>query len=158
MPWCNLFSVESKFSIEVYKSYYKPLVYLGISQLIISLLLLHFTYAYQLALGHAVITTLVLGVLYSAQNSRRAVVLDEKSFAFQFEVTGQGLCVFDGKNAYQLQAKSRLSFLGCWLCFVAASPVNSNDVPKQKQLFIFRDSLSERDFSRLSAVLQNIDR
>lgn len=156
MPWCNLFSIASKFNIKVYKSYYKPLIYLGVSQLITSLLLLHFTYAYQLALTHSVITTLLLGVWYSVQKSRRVTLFDEKSLAYQFEVTSQGLCTFDGKHDYQLQASSRLSFLGCWLYFVAA-PVSSNDVPKHKQLFIFKDSLSDQDFSRLSAVLEHID-
>lgn len=157
MPWCSLFSIASKFNIEVYKSYYKILVFLGLSQLIVSLFLLYFTYAYQLALLHAVITVLLITALYSRQYSKRTALFDDKSFVFQFDITNQGLCTFDGQDDYQLQANSRLSFLGCWLFFVAASSDISNDAPKHKRLFIFRDSLTEQDFSRLSAVLERVN-
>ncbi|MDP7592528.1 MAG: hypothetical protein QF552_07485 [Litorilituus sp.] len=156
-PWCNLFSIASKFNVKVYKSYYKPLIYIAISQLIVSLLLLYFSYAYQLALVHAVITTLLLGILYSAQKHNRPVLVKDKSLLYHFEITNQGVCTFDGNKHYQLQGSSRLSFFGCWLFFLRSSPIKSLNVCQHKHLFIFKDSLTEQDFSRLSAVLAYIN-
>ncbi len=149
-PWCNLFSTASKYSIQVKKSHYKPLVIFGSLVLFFLLLLLYFSYAYHLALVIAIFTLIVLGVLIAQQSAKQAKV------EYQFELSQQGGCSFDGEVYYQLQTSSRLSFLGCWLTLVPVTAKSTLVVSKRKQLFIYRDSLCEQDFSRLSRVLKDL--
>ncbi len=168
-PWCNLFSSESKYNICVKKSRYKVLLYTGSVIAFILLLLLFFTYSYHLALVVAVLTFLVLGFLLAKQRVEHVVVS-------KFEINRQGLCSFNsssfddfsfyGNKYYQLQASSRFSFLGCWLALqpLAAQPIsavntmcNTKNNNKKRMLFIYRDSLSNQDFSRLSNVISQLN-
>ncbi len=59
------------------------------------------------------------------------------------------------KEQFQLLANSRYSFFGCWL-YMTPLPVTINKKSKTKQLFIYRDSLSAKDFSRLSQVIRSL--
>ncbi|MBL4941327.1 MAG: hypothetical protein JKY81_06630 [Colwellia sp.] len=86
----------------------------------------------------------------------------QKVIVARFELSDQGLCRFDENQHYQLQASSRLSFLGCWLILQPLSAVGSmfnekNNKPNT-QYFIYRDSLSEQDFSHLSKVIAQLNR
>jgi len=114
------------------------------------LLLLYFSYAYHLTLVIAVFTLVVLGVLMAQQKGRQVKV------EYQFELTPQGICTFDGETYFQLQTSSRLSFLGCWLTLIPITAKNTFLANKHKQLFIYRDSLCEQDFSRISRVLKDL--
>ena len=68
----------------------------------------------------------------------------------------------DKEEQFQILASSRYSFLGCWLHLEPFPKLHTSDylsgtINKQKQkksLFIFRDSLSEKDFSRLSQAIK----
>ena len=160
--WCNLFSTASKYNIQVKKSHTKPLVIFGSSVFIFLLLLLHFSYAYYLALAIASLTLTVLSILFTQQSTQKITQQftqqSDKQIRvlYQFELTSQGICTFDDEGYYQLQANSRCSFLGCWLTLMPITTKNTLFFGKYKQLFIFRDSLSEQDFSRLSRVLKGL--
>ena len=153
-PWCNLYSSASKYNIYVTKSRYKALLNAGCIVTSIVLLLLFFTYAYHLALVVASITFLLLSVLLVKQSPEHIILS-------RFELDSQGLCTFDGNKYYQMQVDSRYSFLGCWLILQPVTAVStmantSNDNSK-KVCFIYRDSLSNQDFSRLSNVISQLN-
>ena len=153
-PWCNLFSTASKYNICVKKSRYKALLYTGSAVASILLLLIFFTYAYHLALAVAVMTFLLLGIS-----------LTRKSFQYdtvsRFELNSQGLCSFEGNDHYQLQDNSRFGFLGCWLVLQPMTTVNSmlnvKNNNAKTSFFIYRDSLSKQDFSRISKVISQLN-
>ena len=158
-PWCNLFLSASKHNISVKKSRYKALLYIGSIVASALILLIFFTYAYHVALVVAVMTFVLLGFLLTKHRTSDVIVS-------RFELNSQGLCSFDDTEHYQLQANSRFSFLGCWLVLqpLTAQPlsavnsiVNDNYTFKATKFFIYRDSLSEQDFSRLSNVISQLN-
>ncbi|MBU2869620.1 hypothetical protein, partial [Colwellia sp. E2M01] len=60
-------------------------------------------------------------------------------------------------NEYQLLAQSRFSFLGCWLIMQPKNdPLQKSTQVLPKQLFIFRDSVSAQDFSRLAKIIKQL--
>jgi len=125
-------------------------VIFGCSVFTLLLLLLYFSYAYHLALTIAAITLMIISIVLAQQHGKQAQVI------YQFELSQQGLCTFDGKSYYQLQANSRLSFLGCWLTLTSVTENSTLLASKHKPLFIYRDSLSQKDFARLSLVLRKL--
>ncbi|MBL4908809.1 MAG: hypothetical protein JKX78_02105 [Alteromonadaceae bacterium] len=61
----------------------------------------------------------------------------------------------------QLSCRSRVSFLGCWLYFDKNEQkkivnMNASVLMLPQPWFIFRDSLSKQDFSRLARVLNSL--
>jgi len=122
------------------------------------LLLLFFTYAYHVALAVAVLAFVLLSFLLAKQRSVHVIVS-------RFELNSQGVCSFDGNKHYQLQANSRFSFLGCWLTLqpltaqsitAVGAMFNTSNNNSNKMFFIYRDSLSNQDFSRLSNVISQL--
>lgn len=151
-PWCNLFSTGSKYSIEIKKSRYKLLFFASVTVILIALLLVYFTYAYHLILAGTVLSVLLFGILL-AKKEKSVVVA-------RFELDNQGSCSFDGVHYYQLLTQSRFSFLGCWLYLQNCNDntrYSANDNDAIKRVFIFRDSLCEDDFSRLSNVISQLN-
>jgi len=63
----------------------------------------------------------------------------------------QGECQFNDQDNsqenWQLSPYSRLSFLGCWLVFT------HDHINKPSAKFIFKDSLSSQDYSRLRRII-----
>jgi len=127
---------------------------MGVAFVFVLLLLVLFTYAYHLALTISVIGIILFGFLLSKPNNQHAIIST-------FELNNQGLCTFEDKNHYQLQANSRFSFLGCWLILQPVLTVDVFFYPKNKArkklFFIYRDSLSQQDFSRLSNVITQLN-
>mgnify|MGYP007014079925 FL=1 len=151
-PWCNLFSTASKYSIEVKKSRYKLLIYSSVVVFLIASILVFFTYAYYAALVITVCSFLFFGILLANKDNPAVVV--------RFELDNKGLCSFDGVHYYQLLINSRFSFFGCWLNLQYCSDkthykTNNNDTIKR--VFIFRDSLCEGDFSRISNIISQLN-
>ncbi|NQY64865.1 MAG: hypothetical protein HRT38_14275 [Alteromonadaceae bacterium] len=77
------------------------------------------------------------------------------------EETSQSLIgdVNDFKQDLQLQRTSRVGFYGCWLSFKAVDEqktIIKSGAGVNKSLFIFKDSLSDRDFSRLCRVINHV--
>lgn len=148
----------------MHKSRYKILLYTGSAVAFILLSLTFFTYAYHLALAIAVIFCIILGLLLPNISAQSAICSSD--IVSNFELNRQGRCSFDGKNHYQLQASSRFSFLGCWLTLqpLTAQPIttvnsmfNAKGSNNQSRVFIYRDSLSNQDFSRLSTVISQLN-
>jgi len=152
-PWCSLFSNASKFSISVKKSQYRTLFQITSVVVCLLLMLIFFTYAYLLALSIAVIFIILFGLLNAKIN--------QQPIDSTFEINSQGLCSFEDNNIYQVQANSRFSFLGCWLV-LQTLPSNGLLLNTEKNnfknvLFIYRDSLSKQDFSRLSRIISQLN-
>jgi len=101
-----------------------------------------------LALGLAALSFIVASVVVSKASTKQA------ELAYRFEINQHGICSFDGEEYFQLLPSSRLSFVGCWLTLNSLSALQPT--ANLKQVFIFRDSLSAQDFSRLSLVMRNL--
>jgi hypothetical protein len=118
------------------------------------LLLLFFTYAYHLALAVVVVAIILFGFWLSNHYAQSVT-------SFIFDLNSRGICSFKGDNYYQLQENSRFSFLGCWLILepisVANSMLNNKNEGRKITLFIYRDSLSQQDFSRLCNVISQLN-
>ena len=127
---------------------------MGVTIVFVLLLLTFFTYAYHIALTIAVLAIMLLGLLLTKYNNQQPIVL-------RFELDSQGQCSFEGETFYQLHTSSRLSFLGVWLVLQPMSAVNTMFNVKNKStktlLFIYRDSLSKQDFSRISHVISQLN-
>ena len=148
----------SKYNITVNKPHYKVIVYLGVVLILALLLLTFFTYAYYLSLTIAVFGVGLLGFLLAKQCKQQVVIST-------FDLTDQGQCLFEDEGNYQLHVSSRCSFLGCWLVLQPISAVGTLFVAKKfvaknkrvkKLFFIYRDSLSRHDFSRLAKVIAQL--
>ncbi len=118
-----------------------------------------------------------MSILITKQGGEQ--VLLESSTRLQLTLDKHGVCSFehtlgntvdstvdivDIKEQFQLLTSSRYSFFGCWLHMQPLSNISStaplffviNKKRKKKLLFIYRDSLSAVDFSRLSQVIRNL--
>jgi 3'-phosphoadenosine 5'-phosphosulfate sulfotransferase (PAPS reductase)/FAD synthetase len=87
---------------------------------------------------------------------------DEKPLSTSLTLTDTGSIYLNNEQiSYQLLADSRLSFIGCWLVMIPNVPLHTlrNKVAKTipKQLFIFRDSINEQDFSRITRVIKQLE-
>lgn len=167
IPWCNLFSIESKYNICIKASRYRNLLLLS-SCIFLSLLLISYlTYAYQLVLGIAVLTITLVSTLIIKRNQTQLTM-------YQMVLNENGVCSFEfstkdapksnaySKEQFQLLASSRYSFFGCWLHMETLPNLSSsqyipnaiNKSHKKRWLFIYRDSLTAEGFSRLSHVIR----
>jgi hypothetical protein len=130
------------------------MLYAGGLVALVLLPLFLFTYAYHLALVIVVLTLFLFGLWISKKPVQFVTGVN-------FELSREGDCSFKGNELYQLQESSRLSFLGCWLILQPKTPANSifnnNKAHKNKTLFIYRDSLSKQDLSRLANVIAQLN-
>ncbi|MDO6506714.1 hypothetical protein Q4506_07590 [Colwellia sp. 4_MG-2023] len=130
------------------------MLYVGGFVAILLLPILLFTYAYHLALVVIVLTLFLFGFWLSSKSVQCVTDVN-------FELSKAGICSLKG-NDYQLSKSSRFSFLGCWLILQPITKVSlmldDDKVSKNKALFIYRDSLSEQDFSRLVTVITQLNR
>jgi len=153
-PWCNLFSTASKYNICIKKSCYQHLLYAGSVVTFILLSIVFFTFAYHLALSIAVFFLFLVGLLLANKKPQQV--------SSSFELNSQGLCSFNGNHYYQLQTSSRYSFFGCWLILkpvpTESAQFNVTDKNAKTRCFIYRDSLSKQDFSRVSKVISHLHR
>jgi hypothetical protein len=154
MQWCNLFSNASKYNISVRSSRYKRVLY-GLVPLIFCLILIIvFSYAYIVVLA-ILVTCLGTISFYLSLNN-------DNLFTHCLTITSEGhVSMHNETVTYQLLATSRLSFVGCWLKLQKSSsfnkPTTVTEQTNYKQFFIFKDSLSRQDFSRLVSVLKQVD-
>lgn len=171
IPWCNLFSTASKYNLCIKESRYRYLVILSGCTFSILLLIIYVTYAYLFVLV-SVIFIITLLSLFSTKKK------NEQLSTLQIIVDELGVCSFENiiekkaesdkdlkeKEQFQLLSSSRYSFLGCWLYLVPLSNLYSSSFligrlgtkPEKKRLFVYRDSLSAEDFSKLSRVIRNL--
>lgn len=131
--------------------------YIGFLVVLVVLPLLFFTYAYHLALIITVLFCFLSGWWLSSHKAKSQIKLI-------FEISSQGVCAFDNNHRYQLLESSRFSFFGCWLVLQPVITTDKifrgfngkNSRGKSKVLFIYRDSLSQQDFSRLSNIIAQL--
>lgn len=162
-PWCNLFSTALKYNITLRKSRYQLVLGVGCAVTLVILPLIFVTYAYQLGLAIAIIFVF-LSAIWLAHTKKH-----QQNIISRFELNNEGVCSFETSmhriEHYQLLENSRFSFFGCWLflqpttnnsCVKAGGNlVNNSDV--KKQFFIYRDSLSDQDYSRLTNVIAQLN-
>lgn len=175
-PWCNLYSVGLKFNIEVKTSRYKTFVY-GFIPLLLCAAIFKIIFivsdlpinTWLMILMLLVIYLFCAGVFFSLSLFKNLIVVEHR-----FILQEDGFCNFidekvvsknlagndnDLKPDLQLQRASRVGFYGCWLSFKAVDEqkklIKSGD-GVNKYLFIFKDSLSKRDYSRLCRVINHI--
>jgi hypothetical protein len=134
---------------------------------------MYVTYAYLFVLVSVVFIITLLGLFFVQKKNDQLPTL-------QIIVDELGICSFETiiekkvesdndlkeqqKEQFQLLSGSRYSFLGCWLYLTPLSSLYSsefltswiNKKPEKKRLFIYRDSLSADDFSKLSRVIRNL--
>jgi hypothetical protein len=169
MPWCNLYSTASKYNICVKQSRYRNLLWLSSCLFFNLLLISYLTYAYQLVLVIAVLTISLVSILiakkFNDQLTLLQFTLDEFSVcSFEDSFENKVVSTINRKEKFQLLASSRYSFFGCWLQMTPLSNLSSsallsyaiNTKSKNKCLFIYRDSLSREDFSRLSQIIRKL--
>lgn len=153
MLWCSLFSSASKYNISIRPSRYKRVAYGLLPCGACLIILVSFSYAYVMALVLIISSLISISVYISFEN--------KTPFTYYLTISTQGLLTIKNEGmTYQLLATSRLSFIGCWLVFRPSPPLNPSSKvasqPMPTQLFIFRDSLSEQDYSRLVSVLKQL--
>lgn len=166
IPWCNLFSNASKYSICIKQSRYRTLLLLSGGIFFSLLLVSYVTYAYQFVLVIVVLTITIMSVLIAKSKDEQLTtlhfILDEDCVcSFEYVLENKVRSTVDTKEQFQLLASSRFSFLGCWLHMAPLAnssspeslPNTINKRRNKKLLFIYRDSLSAEDFSRLSQVI-----
>jgi hypothetical protein len=168
-PWFNLYSTASKYNICVKQSRYRYLLWLS-GYLFINLLLISYvTYAYQFVLVVVVLTITLISIFIANKRVRQLTsiqfTVDEFSIcSFEYRREKTVLSAIAEKEQFQLLASSRYSFLGCWLHMAPLSNLSSsallsyaiNKKRKNKWFFIYRDSLSAQDFSRLSQAIRKL--
>ena len=150
----NLYSNALKYNVNVRESRYKLAVYSALAIFIFLVMLVSFTFSYILAQALAAVSIIALSLFLSMSKKNR--------LTSSFILTNTGSIRFNNEEAsYQLLAGSRLSFIGCWL--VMRQNVPAVFLPKDllekipKQLFIFRDSINEQDYSRIASVIKQLE-
>jgi len=152
--WSSIYSNASKYNVNVKDSRYKLALY-GFLAVIASLVILvSFTFQYILALSLAIISVISLSIFVSIKN--------DKPITYSFVLTNIGEIFFNKEQiSYQVLAGSRHSFIGCWLVMIPNHTTHSQDYMSSKtapkQLFIFRDSFTKQDYSRIGRVLSELE-
>jgi hypothetical protein len=152
--WSNIYSNASKYNISVKDSRYRLALY-GLLIVIASLaILICFTFQYILAQSLAIISVIYFSLLLSIKNNK--AIID----SFVLSTVGEIILNKD-LGSYQLLASSRHSFIGCWLIMI---PIQTTHLQhylgrktRPKHLFLFRDSLTKQDYSRIARVLSELE-
>lgn len=168
-PWFNLYSTASKYNICVKESLYRHLLWFSGCLFFNLLLISYVTYAYQFVLVIVVLTITLISIFIANKRVRQLTFIqftvDEFSIcSFEYRREKTVVSAIAEKKQFQLLASSRYSFFGCWLQMSPLSNLSSsallsyaiNKKPKNKWLFIYRDSLSAQDFSRLTQVIRKL--
>lgn len=167
-PWCNLFSTELKYNIDIAPSRHRYWVYSVIY--IISTLLFLWLYSLStqlLAIVIAFITLIILGVIFSSKDMFINLSFINKFintfFKFgrhrlnKFELHIDGKCYFNLGQLCRLHVNSRVGILGCWLVFIRVKNSQNLIDDTHQPFFIFKDSLSAQDYSRLCRVINHLN-
>jgi len=146
--WSRLFSVELKYNITLNQSRPKFVNYYPI--LVISLSLILGAFFFQLPLF---ITTSMILLLISKLFFESVLRYSSVSNKNNFIIGNDGKCLFLGNQEFQLDANSRAGWFGCWLVLTSQ---NAENKQATKYLFLFKHSVSEQDYSRLSRIIKRL--
>ena len=162
-PWCNLFSSGLKHKITLGPSRYKTIIYGAIVCLPVlvaayvfyqNLYLVAILSGSFIFISVAVLSTppVILSTINQINKNSRAniapVVIYFKENHVAFE-----------QQYYPLLSCSRISFLGCWLVYQVTDNIAKGATEgkvKKHGYFIFSDSLSLQDYSRLTATIAQL--
>ncbi len=150
-PWCNLYLSESKYKIAIKHSRDKNFFYRVLPcYLLISAFIISVSFNFYLLASFTLVAYFILSVVRSKNIIiSNSLVNEDKPL---FVLTTQGECQFTDQQGRveerTLSPYSRVSFLGCWLFFSQQEGDN-----RHSSTFIFKDSLSSKDYSRLRRVI-----
>ncbi len=149
--WSNLYSVASKYSIQVFNSKTKQLLHVVGVALVICLLAAIGLFQVNMVLVQYIVLPALIVVIAAANfvySKNKNVALDSSLPIFTLEIDDRGDVVFDGCN-FNLHLNSRISILGCWLV------LENSSMPKTElaKLLIFKDSVSTQSYSRLCRAI-----
>jgi len=182
-PWCNLYSIESKYNIFVNASRYKTIFYsvAPLCFVVISYILQFSAVSTNtwLALFLFSLSSFIYTLVCLANNPSRK----RSSSKYAFALTENGQCyLLDNlpkKSGFvlakpytdqclQIQQSSRVGLWGCWLNFelvkegLVKEGLTSDDLissyrAKSNSLFIFKDSVSSLDYARLCRIIRHLN-
>jgi len=150
--WSSLYSTESKYNIEVYRSITQRLLVVGGIGLVLCLVVVLCFFESNMRLVQNIIVPLLIFILsaFSFFNCKyRAIEPKHFSEKYQFELNESGEMTFDQSKKFSLHINSRVGILGCWLILENASQGKKNI----KRLFIFKDAVSSDNYSRLCRTI-----
>ncbi|MDO6446584.1 hypothetical protein Q4493_12440 [Colwellia sp. 1_MG-2023] len=151
--WCNLYSVESKYNIRVGQSAVQRIIKRWFDAVII-LLFCHIVSQLYWAITIATSANLVAiiaflficnTILFKKYYNRLPIYQIKHLVLHE-----NGLIDCDRYNHLSLHINSRIGWLGCWLILIDNS---SKILGKPIKIFIFKDSLSQQDYCRLSRTI-----
>ena len=151
-PWCNLYSTELKYNVTITPTYYAFYSYVVAFIATFCFFLVQFTYAYYVAVVLVSIMVFLLGFLlnsaYVVQNKWLNFVYKHNTKANKVITLSQAReCEFNNQY-WIIDARSRISFMGCWLV------LNAHSQPQVfERVFIFKSSLDAKDYARLYRVI-----
>ena len=155
MQWCNLFLSASKYNVNLRRSRHKRAFYISFIFSVILALIISLTYAYLLALGIAVICLISISV-YLSINSDEPIIC-------RLTITHDGIINFNQDEvSYQLLPSSRFGFVGCCLYMLPSKtlastiPTYTRNTSIPQQYFIYKDSLTSQDFSRVVKIIKQL--
>ncbi len=123
---------------------------------------LHYLFAMLLAC-----ISLFVVIYFSLNNQQQGKEIVPE---YDFQLSVDGKCTLphflcsEGEQSYevtkgfwQIQANSRVSFLGCWL-YLQLENENTTTPVQSKRLFVFKPCLSAQSFSRLSRIVYRVSK
>jgi len=148
--WSKLFSIESKYNIDVGEFHQKNNSFYSITIIFLSFPI--WLFAPLLALP-VIVTLLIISLIINKtlEKTRHSLYGGEYN---HFTLDNNGKCTFYNLREFQLDVSSRVGWFGCWLVLVPALKIKQNN-PKQ-YLFLFSSSVSALDYSRISRVIRKI--
>lgn len=152
MAWFNLYSTELRYRVEVKPSYFPFYCVIYLLILVACILTVHFTYAYLAVSFFVGVTVFLSGFIFYSKFSTQYkvynyIVKHNVQEPYEIELSDKGECDFFG-DKWLIHPNSRVSFFGCWLFL---SEVGSQCI--SKKMFIYRQSLSHKDFARLCRMV-----
>lgn len=149
MQWSNLYSAESKYKI-IFTDSYLQRVMLIVENLFLFVIFGSYCLIYpsdnvsDYLFFLIAITSIVLGRFYY-QYTKLSIINN-------IEVLLSGICQFDQYNQWKIAGNSRINWLGCYLVLVS----NNSEKKLKQTLFIYRDSVSKKDYSRLCRIILKV--
>ncbi|WP_353517489.1 protein YgfX [Thalassotalea sp. SU-HH00458] len=153
--WCNLYSGESKYNIRLVKSSNQQAIQYCIEAITLLLVCYIIHQLYMLAiitspLKSTVNIALILCIVIIVMKGYHRLPKHQIKYLV---LHNNGLIDCDRHSQLSLHLNSRIGWFGCWLILIDS---RSKQLVNPIKLFIFKDSLSPRDYCRLSrAVLSN---
>ena len=163
-PWSELYRTHSVYAINIYSSGDKYRLYILFTFIII-VWLLPFT--------SIMLVVATLAAMLVLNGCFPETCAEQKPLLSTLMLSHDGYCIFEQGPLLKLVNGSRVGFAGCWLIFtddfkddVINTKAWTEAVKQHKRLyrpdsvnsrlksrFIFKNSLSKRDFARLSRVI-----